>query len=128
MDGPEEQNCANHIISKGSQLWKLKDKMLQNKEGFWMSDEQWNFKKKDDLIYIENINKTKVLETMSDGKVILEDFEEDKAEQLWEKGEPNAEGYFTLENYKVSKFLTVASSTNQGGLEPILDLKGNITL
>ena len=92
--------------------------MLQNKEGFWMSDEQWNFKKKDDLIYIENINKTKVLETMSDGKVILEDFEEDKAEQLWEKGEPNAEGYFTLENYKVAKFMTYIISSSS------LEIKG----
>ena len=29
--------------------------MLKNKEGLWMSDEEWNFKTKDDLIYIENI-------------------------------------------------------------------------
>jgi hypothetical protein len=29
----------------------------------WMSDEEWNFKTKDDLIYIENISKRKVLGT-----------------------------------------------------------------
>ena len=73
------------------------------------------------MIYIENISKTKVLEATDDDKVILEDFEEDKAEQLWKKGEPNAEGYFTLENYKVSKLVTAASSTS-------LELKGKITL
>ena len=38
-------------------------------------------------MYIENISNTKVLGATSDGEVILEDFEEDKAEQLWKKGE-----------------------------------------
>ena len=94
--------------------------MLHNKEGFWMSDEEWNFKSKGDLIYIENINKTKVWETTSDGKVILEDFEEDKAEQLWEKGVSNAEGYFTLENYKMAKFMTYVIYSSS------LEIKGNI--
>ena len=55
----------------------------------------------------------------NDSKVILENFEEDKDEQLWKKGEPNAEGYFTLENYKVSKFIFASSSTT-------LELKGNV--
>jgi hypothetical protein len=59
--------------------------------------------------------------TTNGSKVILENFEGDKNEQLWKKGDPNAEGYFTLENYKTSKFLTAASSTS-------LELKGNITL
>ena len=56
----------------------------------------------------------------NDSKVILENFEEGKDEQLWKKGELNAEGYFTLENYKVSKFITASSSTS-------LELKGNVT-
>jgi hypothetical protein len=38
--------------------------MLINKEGLWTSDDEWNFKTKDDLIYIENISKTKVLGTV----------------------------------------------------------------
>ena len=65
-----------------------------------MSDDEWNFKTKDhDLFYIENISKTKVLVTKDDGEVILEDFEEDKAEQLWRKIEGiDNEGYFALEN------------------------------
>ena len=75
----------------------------------------------EDLICIENINKTMVLGTTNDSKVILENFEEGKDGQLWKKGEPNAEGYFTLENYNVSKFLSAASLTS-------LELKGNITL
>ena len=57
--------------------------------------------------------------TKNNSKVILKNFEENKPEQLWKKGEPNAEGYFTLENLKVSKFMTATSSTS-------LELKGNI--
>ena len=78
-----------------------------------------NIVRKEDLICIENINKNKIWGTTNDGKVILENFEEGKDGQLWKKGEPDAEGYFTLENYKVSKFLTAASLTS-------LELKGNI--
>ena len=96
--------------------------MLKNKKGTWMSDEQWNFKtSNDDSIHIENISKTKVLATASDGQVILEDLEEGKAEQLWKKGKPDAEGYFTLINSKVPKIMTAISSS-------VLQMKGNIIL
>ena len=86
-----------------------------------MSNEEWNFKDKHDMIYIENISRKKVLGITNDSEVILEDFKEDKAEQLWKKGEPNADGYFTLENSKVPKVITANSS---GGLE----IKGKVTL
>ena len=98
--------------------------MLQNKEGLWKSNDTWNFQNYtslDGLIYIENINESKVWGTTIDGKVILENFEEDKAEQLWQKGEPNAHGFFTLESYNVSKVITADSSAS-------LELKGNIIL
>ena len=73
------------------------------------------------MFYIETVSKQKVLEVTSDGKVTVEDIEEGKAEQLWKIGEPNAEGYFTLEKFKVPKFLTAISSS-------ILEIKGNITI
>ena len=97
--------------------------MLQNKaDHLWMSDEEWNFNQtKDDLFYIENISKTKVLEATNDGEVILEDFQEYKAEQLWKKGEPSGKGYFTLENSKMPKIMTAVTSSN-------LEIKGNVTL
>ena len=96
--------------------------MLKNKKGRWMSDEQWNLKtNNDDLIHIENISKTKVLATASDGHVILEDLEGGKAEQLWKKGKPDAEGYFTLINCKVPKIMTAISPS-------VLQMKGNIIL
>ena len=111
---------SKRTISK-SQLWKLDGNVLKNLDEKWMSDEEWNFKAKDDLIYIENISKTKVLGATNDGKVILVDFQENKAEQLWKKGEPSGKGYFTLENSKVSKIMTAVSSS-------ILQIKGNVTL
>ena len=82
----------------------------------------WIFKPKDDdLIYIENTSKTKVLGATSDGKVILEDFEEGKAHQLWKKGKLDAEDYFfTLENSGVPKVLTALSESS-------MEIKGNIT-
>ena len=76
-----------------------------------MSDEEWNFKTKNDWIYIENISKTKVLETSNYDEVTLKDFKEDKKMQLWKRGEPNTEGYFTLENSEIPKLLTAISST-----------------
>jgi hypothetical protein len=82
----------------------------------------WTFKTKDDdLIYIENTSKTKVLGVTSDGKVILEDFEEGKAHQLWKKGKLDSEYYFTLENSGVPKVLAAISESS-------MEIKGNITM
>ena len=73
----------------------------------------WIYKtKEDDLIYIENTSKTKVLGSTSDCKVIEEVKVEGKAEQLWNKGEPDAEGYFTLQNYGEPKLLTAISESS----------------
>ena len=53
----------------------------------------------------------------SDGKVILEDFEEGNANQLWRKVYLDAEDYFTLENSGVPKVLTAISESS-------LEIKG----
>ena len=109
------------------QLWKLDDNILINKKGLWKSVDLWKFKTKDDgLIYIENTSKTKVLETTNDNQVILEDFEENKAEQLWQKGNPDAKGYFILvpslsSSVTVPKVITAISESG-------LEIKGNILL
>ena len=87
---------------KGSKLWKLDGDKLQNKafpytwtgtspiwdiNGMTMQDnfDKWNFKTKDDLIYIENSSERKVLEVQRYGSVILKNLKEDKPEQLWKK-------------------------------------------
>ena len=70
------------------------------------------------MISIKNTSTTKVLEAdTSDGKVIQKDFVKDKAEQLWKKGEPDAEGYFTLQNSGEPKVLTAISESS-------LEIKG----
>ena len=86
-----------------------------------MSDEEWNFKTKDDSVYIENISNRKVLGITEDGQVILDVLEENKAEQLWKKGQPNAKDFFTLENCKVPRVLTASSSSS-------LEIIGNTNL
>ena len=79
----------------------------------------WIFKTNDDgLIYIENTSKTKVLGVTNDDKVILEDFEEGNACQLWKKGKLDAEDYFTLENSGMPLVLTAISESS-------LEIQGN---
>ena len=92
--------------------------MLENKDKIWVSNETWVFKNKTDLICIENIITKKVLVSTNYSKVSQEDYEEGKAQQLWKKGEPNTEGYFTLENFKESKLMTAISPS-------VLQIKGN---
>ena len=114
--------CKPNSFSDETKRWKLHNSMkLENQEGVWKSDDLWIFKTKDnDLVYIENTSKTKVLQATSDGKVIQEVFEEGKAEQLWKKGKPMAQDYFTLESHsEVPKVITAIS-------ESVLEIKGNI--
>ena len=84
------------------------------------------------MIYIHRqFNKIKkVWGTTNDISVDLEYIEDDKDRQLWKKGEPNKQGYFTLESYKYSKLLTAFSFTTVPSLKIVADveLKGNLTL
>ena len=57
----------------------------------------------------------------SDEKVIQEVFVAGKADQLWKIGEPDAKGYFTLENSGVPKVITAISESG-------LIVKSNNTL
>ena len=96
--------------------------MLKNKAEIWKSVDSWVIKAKHGyLVYIENNNTTKVLEAKSDGKVIQKVFVRGKADQLWIKGKPDAQGFFTLENSVVSMVLTAIS-------EKGLEIKGNIII
>ena len=96
--------------------------MLKNEAELWKSVDSWIFKTKDDdMIYIENTSKTKVLGATSDGKVIQEISVEGKTNQLWKKGKPDAEDYFTLENSGELKVLTAISESG-------LEIKGNIIM
>ena len=62
------------------------------------------------------------MQATNDGKVTKKNFVDGKAEQLWKKGQPDDEGYFTLESHsKSAKFITAISESD-------LEIKGNITL
>ena len=52
-----------------------------------------------------------VLSNNGNGKVIEEIFEKDKSGQLWTKGIPDIEGYFTLRNKEGKMFLTPNTNT-----------------
>ena len=123
----KKQQCkkATRISKYNSfldQRWKIDGNMLKNKAEIWKSVDSWVIKTRHGyLIYIENTSTTKVLEAKSDGKVIQEVFVEGKADQLWKKGKPDAEGYFTLQNVGVPKVITAISESG-------LEIKGNITL
>ena len=98
-------------------MWKLEGKSLKNKANLWNSDDEWKFKIKDMMIYVENTNNNKVLAVTQPyfskfSKVIEEDFVEGNTEQLWKKGKPNAEGYCTLENHGLRKTLTAISANS----------------
>jgi hypothetical protein len=102
---------------------------------------KWNFKTKGELIYIQSDSTKKVLGTANGIKVIEEEFQEGKSEQLWKIGEAmalhhtlqkavcdqpymwptNAEGHFTLENSKFPKLLTAITPFN-------LRLEGNFEM
>ena len=75
------------------------------------------------MFYIENTSKTTVLVATSDGKVIQEVFVEGKAEQLWKKGNSDAEGYFNLQNSEVSTYSVITAIS-----ESDLEIKGNVIL
>ena len=95
------------------QLWTFNDSILENTANEWISVDEWNFKPKGSLIYIENTSKSKVLEADCDGKVTEEDFIEDNPRQLWKKGIANNDGGFTLiPNINSSQLLTAVSSNS----------------
>ena len=109
-------NLCSYILtlfSEPSQLWKIgKDFKLANKANVWQSVDKWEFVKNDDktMFYIRNIDKSKVLEVLDDNLVDCADFVENKADQLWKKGD-TMEGYFTLKSFELSKVMTAISET-----------------
>ena len=72
------------------------------------------------MYYIQS--STGVLECNTNNKQVASVVNTGKAEQLWVKGSPNKEGYFTLESSKqcskVPKFMTAISAST-------LEIKGN---
>ena len=79
-----------------------------NNANIWASTDKWSFTPEGGMIYIENTSTSNVL-AVSGHDVIPEVKEKNKVGQLWSKKEENAEGYFTLEKFSGTKFLTATS-------------------
>ena len=91
---------------------------LINKEGLWTSNDEWEVMEREDTnIYIANCsNHGKVLSTKQN-TVREKTLVEGDSGQIWKKGVPDNEGYFTLTNSK--KFLT-ASKTKKLEIRSII--------
>ena len=74
----------------------------------WTSNDDWEVLEKEDTkIYIANISTHKVL-TAKQNSVKEKVIEQDNLGQIWKKGVPNNEGYFTLTSMTSPKVLTAS--------------------
>ena len=78
-----------------------------NKAHVWNSDASWFLKPTaNETFYIENASENKVLRVIGDNVELVQN----GAGELWEKGETNKEGYFTLTKSSTEKALTAISA------------------
>ena len=89
------------------QLWTMIGSKLINKEGLWTSNDDWEVLEKEDTkICIVN-SKHQAL-SAKHNSVKERVLEQDNLGQLWKKGVPNSEGYFTLTSVTSPKVLTAS--------------------
>ena len=93
---------------------------MKSKSGtIWKPEEQWTFvtaEKNGSTGYIENSQKDIGLGINGDSVHEVTSYQND-ATQIWKKGEPDCEGYFTLTSLGSQKVLTAIS-------DQILEIKG----
>ena len=119
-DKPKYQTMEHHsremttkFAQNKTQRWKLNNNdKLENKDGVWRSIETWILIAKGQEVYIRNNSTGTVLEAHKDGKVIKEFKIEGNANQLWTKGIPDNQGFYTLRNLGRQKVLTAISENN----------------
>ena len=119
-DKPKYKTMEHHsremttkFAQNKTQRWKLNSNdKLENKDGVWRSIGTWILIAKEQEVYIRNNSTGKVLEALKDGKVIKEFEIEGNANQLWTKGIPDDQGFYTLRNLGRQKVLTAISENN----------------
>ena len=94
------------------QLWKFNGFRMINKADVLQSTDKRELKNNDSKCHIMNISEDKVL-SIENGQINMEAFGLNDEKQVWEKGEANDEGFFTLTNTDTEKVLT---STYLNGL------------
>ena len=102
----------------------MKGTKLVNRAHVWNSNASWCFKPLEDnafyddnTFHIWNTSENKVLSVIDDNVELVQD----GAGELWEKGETNKEGYFTLTKSSSEKALTAISGD-------CLGIKGKIMM
>ena len=91
------------------QLWKLDGNVLMNKSNIWKSKDRWNLKSEGSMVLIENVSENKVItrkeNVVSEEVLILND-----VGQMWENGDSDKEGFFTLTDPDSEKVMTATPS------------------
>ena len=110
----------NQFSDHESQLWQINENSaLINKAKVWNSSDKWELKPINaTFVHIENSSKGKFLSVTKNNKIVEEALNIVKAEQEWEKGTPDDEGFFVLISSS-KKVLTAISATE-------LQIKGMI--
>ena len=98
-----------YSFSGSSQLWKSDDNILKNNANVWTTNDELEVEFKNKYILIRNSSNLRVLAVRNEPDLVEENFDEGKDEQLWIQGDNNADGFFTLKNLKVQKYLTAVS-------------------
>ena len=93
---------------------------MKSKSGtIWKPEEQWTFvtaEKNGSMGYIANSEKDIGLGITGDSVHEVTSYQND-ATQIWKKGEPDSDGYFSLTSLRSQKVLTAIS-------DQILEIKG----
>ena len=114
----QKRSVSDKFLGK---LWKKSDGALINKSNLWESQDKWKFIKcEDQTFYIKNRRNQGVLTpTENDDSVIEAELKSNDANQLWQRGEENEDGYFEIINTLSKKKLAAMSAVK-------LEVKGTI--
>ena len=92
-------------------MWKLDSNSLMNKAKVWTSKDDWDLIENETSVCIQNKTTEKVLTITDSGEEVTEDtMVPFKSSQMWAKGEPNKDGYFTLTSIDSRQLLTANSA------------------
>ena len=106
----------NQFSEHESQLWQINENSALIAK-VWNSSNKWELKPINaTFVHIENSSNGKFLSVTKNNTIVEEEKDEAKAEQEWEKGTPNGEGFFLLIS-SARKVLTATSADK-------LDIKG----
>ena len=84
---------------------------MKNNANSWTPNDELEVEFKNEYILIRNSSNFMVLAVTNQPDLVEQNFEEGKNEQLWTREDSNTDGFFTLKNLKVQKYLTAVSES-----------------